>query len=534
MTHRESVHAPTHPQVLIAGAGPTGLMLAVWLARLGVTVRIADPKRGPVEETRAISLQARTLEVFDQLGLGEEVRRQGWAFETLKIYARGQERANLRLGGLASDLTPHPTLFSLSQDRNEAILVDHLHTLGVQVDWQTEVTGCTQDDQGVSATLSRDGRTEHVRAQYIAACDGSGSPVRKALGIGQTGGTYQERFYVADVDLSGTMHTSSINISLAEDHFTAFLPILPELGRHRVVGQLPLDAGEHVDFEQVRPEIEAFGLAKVDRLHWFASYRIHHRVADTFQLGRAFVLGDAGHVHTPVGGQGMNTGLGDASNLAWKLAQALRGRPEALSTYEAERRPFALALVNTTDRLFTGLVAPSPFARFLRLSALPTIAPLVTRFERVRLRAFMNVSQLRLHYAHSPLSAGRAGKVKGGMRLPWVTLPPGRHRVTSNFEALKSLSWQVHVYGIPTPSLLSWCEALGLRLHVFAYTPQAARGGLREDAIYLVRPDGYVGLAQPEFDRAALDAYAECWLPSEAAGSDMGDREFQFLEGPVA
>lgn len=497
--------------VLIAGAGPTGLMLALWLTRLGVRVRIADPKPGPVRETRAIAVQARTLEFYDQLGLGAEAMTLGRPFGAFNLFVRGQWRGRVNLSGAGTDVTPHPYLYILTQDQNEKLLVAHLSALGVTVDWQTSVAGFTQDRDGVSAELVSVKGSEIVRAGYIAGCDGAASAVRHALDIPLSGGTYGQRFYVADVTVSGKVRPDDVNISMNDARFLAFFP-MPEPGRHRVIGQLPDDASEDVGFEQVRGQLEADGLAQVQQLHWFSTYRVHHRVADHCQQGRAFLLGDAAHVHSPVGGQGMNTGLGDACNLAWKLAQAVRGHPAAqataaLATYEAERRPFALSLVNTTDRVFAGVVNPSPLARWLRMTALPTVLPLVSRLRSVRRLFFLTVSQTRLHYPDSPLSVGRAGRVRGGLRLPWV-----QNSGASNFDALKSLNWQLHVYGTPTPELLTWSGRNDLPLHVFPFSREAAHAGLSDSAVYLVRPDGYVGLALPGFDAAILDAYVGRWL----------------------
>ncbi|MFC4453659.1 FAD-dependent monooxygenase [Deinococcus sonorensis] len=495
--------------VLISGAGPTGLFLALWLTRLGVQVRIADPKPGPVQETRAIAVQARTLEFYDQLGLGDDAMARGRHFDRLNLFVRGQLRGAVRLHGVGRGLTPHPYLYILTQDQNEALLAQHLARLGVTVDWNTEVTTFTQDRGGVTATLEHGGQRETVHARYAAGCDGARSAVRHALGIPLSGGTYAQRFYVADLTLSGQVREGDVNLSLDDDHFLAFFP-MPEPHRHRVVGQLSRDAPQDATFEAVRGELEANGLARVERLHWFSTYRVHHRVADRFRAGRAFLLGDAAHVHTPVGGQGMNTGLGDAANLAWKLAQAIHGgAAEALlDTYEPERRPFAVSLVNTTDRVFSGIVQNGPAARFVRLTVLPSVLPLLTRAEVVRRLLFLTVSQTRLHYPASPLSQGAVGRVRGGQRLPWVPQADGR----SNFDRLRSLSWQVHTYGPPAPDVLSWCAQQALPLHVFPTTSASRRAGLDPLGIYLMRPDGYVGLALPTFDRAALDRYVARWV----------------------
>lgn len=518
----------THTDILISGAGPTGLFLALWLTRLGVRLHIADPKPAPVAETRAIVVQARTLEFYDQLGLGADALGRGRHFDRLNLFVRGRWRGALRLRGVGDGLTPHPYLYILTQDQNEAMLVDQLARLGVHVDWETTVKGFTQDGGGVTATLERHGLEEAVRASFIAGCDGAGSVVRRTLGLPLSGGTYEQRFYVADVTLGGAVREGDVNLSL-DDRFLAFFP-MPEPGRHRVVGQLPPGAPEDASFELVRAALEANGLTRVRQLHWFSTYRVHHRVADRFRAGRAFLLGDAAHVHTPVGGQGMNTGLGDAANLAWKLAQVVHGGPPALlGSYEPERRPFAVSLVNTTDRLFTGIVQNSPAARFFRLVALPTLAPRLFRARAVRRLLFLTVSQIRLHYPHSPLSVGRAGKVRGGDRLPWVRLPDGRSNPESrnpesrsNFDALRSLAWQVHAYGPPDPALLAWCARLELPLHVFPFGAAARKAGLKAQAAYVVRPDGYVGLVCPASDRAALDAYAARWLPARASAASAG------------
>lgn len=501
-------------EVLISGAGPTGLFLALWLTRLGVRVRVADPRSGPVRETRAIAVQARTLEFYDGLGLGEEALARGRHFDRLNLFVRGDLRGAVRFRGIGDDLTPHPYLYILTQDQNEEMLAQHLAALGVRVDWETEVTGFTGDEGGVTATLEREGRVETVRASYIAGCDGARSLVRHVVGVPLSGGTYEQRFYVADVELGGKVREGDVNLVLSGDDFLAFFP-MPEPRRHRVVGQLPPGTPEDATFDLVRPRIEADGLARVGQLHWFSTYRVHHRVADHFRAGRAFVLGDAAHVHTPVGGQGMNTGLGDAANLAWKLAGVLRGgNAELLDTYEPERRPFAVSLVNTTDRVFTGVVGHGAAARAFRLGVVPTLLPVLARFGAVRRLLFLTISQTRLHYPDSPLSVGHAGKVRGGDRLPWVP-----HRGGSNFDALKSLSWQVHAYGGADPELLAWCERWGVPLHVFPYGAAARRAGLEPCAAYLVRPDGYVGLAAPRLEVRALDAYAARWLTREVQAS---------------
>ena len=514
-------------EVLIAGAGPTGLLLALWLTRLGVHVRIVDPKPGPTTETRAIAVQARTLEFYDQLGLGPETLAHGRPFDTVNLWVNGRLAGAVQLNGAGEGETPHPDLYILTQDQNEAMLVRQLESLGTKVEWHTELTDFTQREQGVSAILTSSSpaptaQTRTVQAHYLAGCDGASSLVRHKLDIPMTGGTYAKHFYVADVTAGGRLHQGSVNLCFNVDHFLGFFP-MSQAGRHRVIGQVPDSAGEAPSFETVRPQIEAFGLTHIEQVHWFSSYRVHHRVADSFCQGRVFLLGDAAHLHSPVGGQGMNTGLGDAVNLGWKLAQAIRNpESEVLDSYQPERLPFARSLVGITDRVFTAFFAGGALAQVLRTQIVPALVPRLTQFGAVKKRLFLTVSQTSLHYPDSSLSVGQAGKVKGGDRLPWIPQHQGAGEPGSNFDALKSLRWQLHVYGAPSPELLTWCAQTETPLHASPFSKVAHRAGVAEDALYLVRPDGYVGWASPRFDQGNLDAYVRRWVRN--SGPPVGAR----------
>jgi FAD binding domain len=244
----------------------------------------------------------------------------------------------------------------------------------------------------------------------------------------------------------------------------------------------------------------------VERVNWFSTYRVHHRVADRFQIGRAFLLGDAAHIHSPVGGQGMNTGIGDAVNLAWKLAAVLRGGSPALAdTYESERVAFARRLVATTDRAFTIITSRGRRARWVRLSVAPRIIPILASLKAVRRLMFRTISQTTIHYRGSPLSGGAAGRVRGGDRLPWVPLDGA----DDNFTPLASLDWELHVYGDARTEIVEVCRQRRLALHVFPWQDAMRRAGLRRHAGYLIRPDGHVGFADPTADAAKLQAYLD-------------------------
>ena len=222
-----------------------------------------------------------------------------------------------------------------------------------------------------------------------------------------------------------------------------------------------------------------------------------------------FLLGDAAHIHSPVGGQGMNTGIGDAVNLAWKLADVLHNRaaPKLLDTYEPERIAFARRLVNSTDRAFTLVTSPGRLARFIRLNIVPRLLPQVFDFTATRRLMFRTVSQIAINYRHSPLSQGETGHLKAGDRLPWVAPNPETPNTPDNFTPLAAINWQVHIYGECYPSITQFCETRSLPLHIFAWTPAAATAGLRENALYLIRPDGYIAFADPSPSVTSLEQY---------------------------
>jgi hypothetical protein len=232
---------------------------------------------------------------------------------------------------------------------------------------------------------------------------------------------------------------------------------------------------------------------------------VHHRVASKFREGRAFLLGDAAHIHSPVGGQGMNTGIGDAVNLAWKLAAVLSAgaADSLLESYEPERIAFARRLVATTDRVFAFVTDQGPIAWRVRTRLVPLVARVLFRLDAVRRFLFRTVSQIGVNYRDSPLCEGAAGSVTGGDRLPWVETGPHQ----DNFAPLEALDWQVHVYGEPRPGVAEACASLGLPVHTFAWMPTMERAGFMRGAVYLVRPDGYVALADASGDREQLRRY---------------------------
>jgi len=496
--------------VLIVGAGPTGLVLALWLTRMGVPVRIIDQAEGPATTSRALAVQGRTLELYRQIGLAEAAIERGRRVRALNLWVSSKRRARVVFGDLGEGLSPFPYALAYPQDEHERLLIDRLAALGVEVERRCELISFEEPAGCVIARLKRpDGTLETCEAAYLAGCDGAHSTVRNALGIGFTGGTYDHLFYVADVQAGGAVLNDELHGAFDGSDFLAVFP-LKSPGHARLVGTLrgaAQSARAELSWQDVGHSVMSWLPIEVERVNWFSTYRVHHRVAESFRKGRAFLLGDAAHVHSPVGGQGMNTGIGDAVNLAWKLAAVLLGRSSEtiLETYEPERSAFARRLVETTDRAFSALTSGAWLTRFLRLRVFPPLVPLLFRTAAARRFMFRTVSQISVNYRGSRLSAGAAGSVHGGDRLPW--LPSSG--ASDNFTPLGSLAWQVHVYGEASPSLKSACAERGLPLHVFPWRVAIEQTGLQRDALYLVRPDGYVALADARADPRALHAYLE-------------------------
>ncbi|GGY24025.1 2-polyprenyl-6-methoxyphenol hydroxylase [Rhodanobacter panaciterrae] len=492
----QPVSTGTHDtQVLIVGAGPTGLVLALWLTRLGIRVRIIDKAAEAGTTSRALAVQSRTLEFYRQLGIADAVVDGGVTIAGINLWVKGSKAARVPFRQIGEGLSPFPSALVFPQDAHEGLLIERLQALGVTVERQTELLRFDQDSAGVHATLRQpDGTEVSCRAAHLAGCDGARSIVREVLGFAFPGGTYTQRFYVADVDATGPVTDHELHIDLDDADFLAVFP-LKGAGRIRLVGTVrePADENSALTFDDVSPRAIAqlqLGIAKVN---WFSTYHVHHRVAPSFRQERAFLLGDAAHIHSPAGGQGMNTGIGDAVNLAWKLAAVLnhQAADSLLDTYEVERIRFARRLVATTDRGFTLATSEGALARQVRTRLIPLIAPLLFRLPSLRRFLFRTMSQIGIKYRYSTLSSGSTGSVHGGDRLPWVRTTTGH----DNFDPLTSLAWQVHVYGETSAELTATCAEYQLPLHVFTWNADMPRAGLMLDAIYLIRPDGYIALA---------------------------------------
>jgi 2-polyprenyl-6-methoxyphenol hydroxylase-like FAD-dependent oxidoreductase len=508
--------------VLIVGAGPTGLMLANQLARRGVRPIIIDRHSGPAQQSRAMAVQARTLEIYSKLGIAKQARDLGKPGVGANMWAEGRLRARIPLGDIGKSLSPFPFVLMLGQDDNEHIMGDKLRDLGVNVQWNTELIRFEQQPNHFTATIKQpDGTMREMTAVWVAGCDGSRSAVRELSGITFPGAPYEHVFFVADTVARGEMVPNELNIYLWKEGFHLFFPMRGKDG-WRVIGILPanLRGRDDLTFEEVVPYVQKEAGARLSFVgcNWFSTYRIHHRCASRFRDRRCFLLGDAAHIHSPAGGQGMNTGLQDAYNLAWKLALVVKGRADValLDSYEAERIPVAQRLLRTTDRFFMAVVSDTWLASLFRTQILARVAAFAMRRERVRRLAFRTISQIGIGYRESVLSRTLTGipenAPRAGDRFPWLQLkfrsdgPP-----EDLFEKLDDTGFNLIVIGQPVLADSAFDMGNLLRTHRVPTDPvnekELARAQIPVPSFYLLRPDGHVGLAGTRLERAALATY---------------------------
>jgi len=508
--------------VLIVGAGPTGLMLACQLARRGVRAVIIDRHAHPARETRALGVQARTLEIYQKLGIVGRALELGKVSDGANLWANGKLKGHVPFGDAGKHVTPYPFIFVLGQDDNERIMGEKLRDFDLAVQWNTELVALEQRSDHVEATLRQaDGSTRKITAAWVGGCDGARSAVRELNKIEFPGAPYEHVFYVADVEMTGTMVADEVNIYLWKSGFHLFFPMRGK-DHWRIVGIVPepLRGRDDVAFDEVIPSIrgEAGSALSFGDCSWFSTYRIHHRAAARFRDRHCFLLGDAAHIHSPVGAQGMNTGLQDAYNLGWKLALVVQGKADAalLDSYEAERIPVARRLLETTDRAFRIVVSDSALAGLLRTQVLARIAAFAMRRERIQRFAFRIVSQTGIQYRDSPLSDATdrlpGAPPRAGDRFPWLRLKlRGDGPIEDLFQSLDDTRF--HLFAFGQPASLGTMSALGDLLQVHAIPDDSgndaelARARIPRPSFYLLRPDGYIGLCGTGIDAAAVSRY---------------------------
>ena len=418
--------------VLIVGAGPTGLSLACQFIRHDVDFQIVERNECPTPYSKAIGVHARTLEIYEQMDLAARALEQGTIAGKLRMLEGGEVLGEVDLSNIGQGLSAYPFMLLLEQNKNERLLYEFLRSHGKDVLWQTELESLSQSESCVTATVRTPlGESQTIQSQYLAGCDGPKSQVRHALGLTFKGSTFERTFYVADVEIDWKYGHDALQVCLAKNALVAFFP-MKGAKRYRIVGAFPegfdKDAGE-VLYEEIERRIIAEAEIELDitRVDWFSTYKVHTRHVNKFSRGRCFLAGDSAHIHTPAGGQGMNTGIQDAYNLAWKLAAVIKGvaGERILDTYDEERLPNARRLLGTTDRMFNLAAGTDPFLNLIRTTVFPPMARFILSLDAVKSRFFPIISQIGINYPEGSLSDHEGDDefdVKAGDRLPYFLI----------------------------------------------------------------------------------------------------------------
>jgi len=478
--------------VLIIGAGPTGLAFSAQLLRFGIPHIIVDKKPGTTPYSKALAVQARTLELYDQFGFADKLIDIGEIASGLKLFSGGRQRAEVKFGEMGKGFSPFPYVLVAEQGRHETLLYEHLTSHGQSVQWSSELVSLQQTDDLVTAQIKNEnGNIETVTAKYLIACDGAKSLIRHSLGLEFGGSTFERMFYVADVVIDWKYGASGLFAFLMRRNLLMIFGMKGDR-RFRIVGTFPeeyaKDEGD-VLYSEIEEQICRDSKIEFDITHvnWFSTYKVHTRHVDRFSVGRVFMAGDAAHIHSPAGGQGMNTGIQDGYDLAWKLAYVIKGKasPKLLDTYNEERLPNAVQLTRTTDRLFAFVADPDPILSFIRLVLIPIAAPILLSIGAIRRLIFLLVSQIRINYRTSSLSKNdERFTVKAGDRMPWFEIDG-----QSIYDCLKEPAFHVIDFGVDCNADPEWAVNVKMSL-----TDKVKRTfGCNTPFSVVVRPDNYIG-----------------------------------------
>jgi 2-polyprenyl-6-methoxyphenol hydroxylase-like FAD-dependent oxidoreductase len=509
----------TETDILIVGAGPTGLSLACQLLRYGIDFVVIEKNAGVTPYSKAIGVHARTLEILDQIGLAQEAVAMGTIAGRGRLLIEGEIRGELEFSEIGKGMSPFPFVLMLEQSKTEYLLYEYLRNHSSDVLWKTELLRFSQNaDHIIAQVKTSDEQTQTISARYIVGCDGPKSLVRRQLGLTFGGSTFERIFYVADAHVDWQLSHETIHVCFSPDSFVVFFPLKGER-RYRIVGVFPeefnKDEGD-ILYEEIefRIKTESKLDLTISNVEWFSTYRVHTRHANRFSAGRGFLAGDAAHVHTPAGAQGMNTGIQDVYNLAWKIALAVRGDAETklLDTYNEERLENAKRLLKTTDRFFGFAAGTDWLMNIFRLHVFPPLAKHLFTLDAVRNFAFPLISQIGINYRHGSLS-NHAGdedfEVKAGDRLPYFFVDgqsiydrlqqPKFHFIVfatepSNFHALKN-------------------EVEGRYWELVDFNGFSISAGVQEifgankDFSVLLRPDNHVGFISSVISSGSIEDY---------------------------
>ncbi|MFP3712607.1 FAD-dependent monooxygenase [Puerhibacterium sp. TATVAM-FAB25] len=499
--------------VLVVGAGPTGLTAALQAHAHGASVRVVERRPVGPRPSRAMILHPRTLESLRPLGVTEPLLARSGGTPRAEVHL-GRRRVDVALGEVAWAATPYPHLTMLRQADVEAALAHALRERGVEVEYGVELLTAATGPGAARATLHTHAGVEQVACRFLAGCDGPASTVRRAAGIGWRGRAYRQEVVLADLELTGDLTPGVLHVVVARSGLV-FLFALGEGATWRLLATRPArrdgapfgQPGDRVPAAEVREILGASGLgADLAELRWSAQVPLQHRMAASFRHGRLFLAGDAAHAHSPGAAQGMNTGILDAVNLGWKLALADdedhdEKQGDLLASYAAERRPVARQVLALTHAVFFGEASTRALPALLRGRLVPLAAPIVplVAHERHLMGLVVRLlSQDWVHYRHSPLSV--AGSAAPGRPRPGDHLPDREVSVDGRRTRLHTLvaSPGIHLL-LDRDAQRPHDGSLAAHVAVHRIESWAGRG------VVAVRPDGYVGLVSGTADRSTVD-----------------------------
>ena len=509
--------------VLIIGAGPTGLMLANQLNRFGINFIIADSKSSPTKQSRALAVSARSMELYQQLGLSDTVIEQSTDVVGFKIFMDGKNKADISLKGLGKGLSDFENFMNaFEQNKNEKLLSDNLIEHKQSVHWNYEFIKFTEIKDSIEVELKNCLTNEilTVNTKYLVGCEGARSPIRHQLGLTFEGGTYENKFFVADTVLEWNFGYNKVILVPTPFVFITFFPLKGQ-NKIRVIGTLPreFENQEEIDFEALEKVIRESTKLELDfkEVSWHSVYKLHHRSANSFSKGNVFLAGDSAHIHSPAGGQGMNTGLQDAHNLAWKLAFVIKGlaKEELLNTYNEERLPFAKALLNSTDKGFTFLAGDSFWIRTLRKYLMIPIMSKLLSIQKFRTFAFKKIAQIEYSYKAYSLSKSNSKqnlKFSKGDRIPYI-----ENGYYNNFK-----DPIFHIIRISN-STISEIEKINIKNH-FPFEIKIIENkistswqnfGVSTDLYIVIRPDQHILFISDKLDKTQINNYLEKYFKTK-------------------
>ncbi len=472
---------------------------------------------------------------FDKLDLTDKALENGELLASAQLWNHGKRTGTLSF--LKSDKdnrTPYSFGLIYGQDQTEHLLMQSLAEVGGTVEWNTQLLGMEQISGGVRVHVrTADGDEDTIEAQWVVGADGLHSPVRQAVSVGFAGETYKQTMFIADVDVEWEPKQKQFFLDLVRQGFYLFVPMHGEQ-KFRLFGTLPPELADTdtMTFDEVQRVLDTqSGLSvKLLKSYWISVYRIYLRMAERFRVGRVFLAGDAAHIHSPAGGQGMNTGIGDAFNLAWKLALVIKGEAHEslLDSYEAERLPFARAILRGSDWGFQLMAATNPVLQWLKMYLMPLFFRLVSSLPVFQRRFFWLLSQLWTTYRNSPAVAESGTHKRGpraGDRAPFGFFEDGPNAGKSNFTLLKGVDHHLFLFAGSKQDLaltdlhereedlrsLLTAYEVPIHLHVVSAGNQSLhkRYGANEPSVFLVRPDGHIAYRGRADDATSLTSYLD-------------------------